>query len=273
MSLFDNLLRIWKAPLPDGQKVVLAQKEIESNQNVLVDKMLNIRKKLDPALLQWFSNVETIDLGTANTNKMIWDRGGRGLFITEFDGAPANTAIRFNDKSSSKYPVRSGYIKGAFSRIYLTNTAQAGKTLKFIIGYRNFADFQMSGNIKDLYDQLVAINAVDFATQTTLTGLMLEVMKLIGTTPGLASVTMTSLDTEYSFTIPDGTSKLTLEIGGGGQPFRVAWAVGKVATPTLPYMIIAANEKYRLENVNLTEKIIYFACDVDSQIMVIETVT
>jgi len=205
LSLFDSLSRIWKAPLPDGEKVVLAQKEIESNQNVLIDRMLYARGKLDPARLQWFSQVIPISLATAHTNLCIWNRGGRGLFIVDFDGTPATTLLRFNSKSSSIYPIRSGYIKGAFKSLYLTNAAEAGKSLKFVIGYRNFAEYMMlgtastvkvqdssstiidpatTGNIttllqtlmnvanpkdyKDLWDVLTTISGLDFAEQTTL---------------------------------------------------------------------------------------------------------
>jgi len=273
MSLFDSLASIFRAPLKDGEKVVLAQKEIESNQNVLIDKMLHARAKLDPADLQWFSNLEVIDLGTAHTNKQIWNRGGRGLFVTYFNGTPAYTKIRFNAINTTLYEVRNGYIKGAFKSIYLTNTAQAGKTLKFVVGYRNFADFGMIGyDLQDLYNLITAgnVSLTDIETWT-------EFLKLNSlrppTLPVDYMVTITNADQEYSQVLASGTEaarELRFNLANFAT-FRYAWVTGKVAAPAAPYITVPANTPVEFHNIALYAKTLYFADSVGGQIMCIST--
>lgn len=259
MSLFQEIYKVLIArTYKDSQKVKLATEAMEiAKQQALIKMFLPSVEKTGGILTPQFSNLETITLAIAHDNLEIWNRPAKALFIVDFDGNTANTRIRFDEIASAMYPIRVGHIKTDFEKIYLTNTAQAGKNLQFVVGYSNFADYQM----------------IEQVEPPSLPEILVELTRTFGTTPGIASVDMPSLDTECSFAIPNGTNKLTLEIGGGGQPFRVAWVSGKVAAPTLPYMIIAANEKYRLKNVYLTDKTIYFACDVASQIMVIETVT
>ena len=287
MSLFDTLSKLFRAPLPDGEKIVLAQKEIESNQNVLVDQMLHIRKRLDPAKLKWFSDEETIDLGVARNNFCIWDRGGRGLFVPEFDGSSANTKIRINDKVSFMYPIRVGYIKGAFQTLYLTNTAQAGKTLKFVVGYRNFAEYMMlgTGNIVKLQD--VASDIVNPATTENITTLLQTLMDVTtpkslkdlwdklalveaktdelpnlvnkATTPILYHVSMTTGNTEYSQTLPDHTKILRIYCKSEEAAFRYAFETGKVADSVEPYGDLRIGDIHTIKGLDLVGKTIYVA--------------
>lgn len=62
-------------------------------------------------------------------------------------------------------------------------------------------------------------------------------------TPTITNTTMTNANTEYSFTIPAGTVRFSIKCQDG-TAFRLAFATGKVATPTAPYLTILANGAY-----------------------------
>lgn len=226
MSLLDKI----KSLFDDRQATIkagLSEKEVETTKEKLISGMLIDRPKFDPARLQWFSEEQEIDLGTAHTNLEIWNRGGRGIFVTFFNGDPDNTKFRFNDKVSALYPIRLGYTKGAFNNLYLTNTAQTGRTLKFVIGYRNFAEFQM-------------------------------LMQDRATEPIIYKVTMTTGNTEYEQALPNHTKKLRL-LCADGTIFRFAFVTGQVATPG-DCMYVIANEFYQEDNLDLIDKTLYVAC-------------
>jgi len=80
------------------------------------------------------------------------------------------------------------------------------------------------------------------------------------------SVTLTNVDTEYSQAIPDGTKKI-FYMSTSGQPFRAAYATGKVATPTQPYEAVGAGVTCSDDGVSLTSKTIYFATDVAGDVI------
>ncbi len=99
------------------------------------------------------------DLGTARVDKKIHDRSGDKIFIPEMTGV-AYIRTRL---TGAKYKLRVGNISLPFKELYLTNTAQAGKSLKLIIGYGAFVDFVSSN-----WGVLNTISGKDFATQATL---------------------------------------------------------------------------------------------------------
>ncbi len=74
----------------------------------------------------------TFDLGTARTDVEI-DLPGTFIYVdTESEGL---AYLRFNNKRNDKFPIRAGLtLNGYFDRCYLTNTAQAGKTLRVWYG-------------------------------------------------------------------------------------------------------------------------------------------
>ncbi len=201
--LFDLLGKIFRGPMDDDEKVRLAQQEIETEKNVLVGQMLKRRPRLDPAKMQWFSEQQIVHLDKAHSNAKIWNRGGRGLFITKMDGTPTTTLIRFNDRAGPTYEVRPGHIKGAFQGIYLTNAAEAGKTLKFVVGYRNFAEFEL-------------------------------VKTEPPTTPVLYNIVISNANEEYSQALGAGVKHIRFHLRNGGA-FRYAWVADKVAKELEPF--------------------------------------
>ena len=102
------------------------------------------------------------DLGTARVDKEIHNRSGDKIFIPELTGvAYIRTRLR-----GAKYKLRVGSISLPFEKLYLTNTAQAGKSLNLIVGYGAFVDFAVS-----YWEVLNTIAGKDFATETTLAAL------------------------------------------------------------------------------------------------------
>ena len=60
------------------------------------------------------------------------------IYTTEFTGA--DLKIRLNDRQNDLIPLKDRrMITGAFSRIFITHTAQAGKTAKLIFGLEDFS--------------------------------------------------------------------------------------------------------------------------------------
>ena len=123
--------------------VRLGQKTLNAIQDRLLNDQFDTREKLDPADFQWFSPEEEIDLSEARDNVIIWQRGGSGIVFNYFDGDYTLTKFRFNNLSSPQYPIHVGNCRAVFDKIYLTNTAQPGKKLRFIVSYGPFAHFEM----------------------------------------------------------------------------------------------------------------------------------
>lgn len=230
MSLLEKIKNLFN----DREAIAranLSNKEVETAREKLISGMFITRPRLDPAKLQWFSDEQKIDLTIAHTNTQIWNRGGRGIFVTFFNGDPDNTRIRFGGLASALYPIRLGYVKGAFDNIYLTNTAQTDRTLKFVIGYRNFAEYKML--------------ASDKATE-----------------PHFYVVAMETGNTEYSQALPAHTKKFLIHLEDASA-FKVAFVTGKVAgAGDQPILTVPASGDYGESNVDLTDKTLYFASTV-----------
>ncbi len=77
------------------------------------------------------------DLATARNDKQIHNRSGDGIFITALTGV----AYIRTRPDGAKYKLKVGKISLPFKKLYLTNTAQAGKSVSIIIGYGAFVDF------------------------------------------------------------------------------------------------------------------------------------
>jgi hypothetical protein len=88
-------------------------------------------------------------------------------------------------------------------------------------------------------------------------------------TPTLYNVAIANADTEYSQALPAGTKKVALHLSDW-TAFRIAWATGKVATPTEPYLTYPANGEYFLEGVNLAAATIYVAAPAGTKVAEIE---
>jgi hypothetical protein len=80
----------------------------------------------------------------------------------------------------------------------------------------------------------------------------------VATTPTLYNVTMTYANTEYSQAVTATVRKFLIATRDRSA-FRFAWTTGKVATPTEPYMSVAANEVYYEDYVKMTNPTFYFA--------------
>jgi len=78
-------------------------------------------------------------------------------------------------------------------------------------------------------------------------------------TPTIYNVTMTDADTEYSQALPTNCKKFTIQTRDGTS-FRIAFTTGKVAGPTAPYFTVPEYSTYNEDNLDLSDKTIYFAC-------------
>lgn len=92
-------------------------------------------------------------------------------------------------------------------------------------------------------------------------------------TPTIYNVTMTSADTEYSQELPAGCKAFAISVQDGvsTDKLRVAFATGKVATPTAPYLKYPGDSEYSEDGLNMTSKTLYFACSAAGKVAQIVT--
>lgn len=82
------------------------------------------------------------------------------------------------------------------------------------------------------------------------------------TTVTIYNVTMTNADTEYNQALPANTKGFSFAVRDGTDSYnyRLAFATGKVATPTEPYVKRLGNVSVEKDNLSLTSPTLYFAC-------------
>ncbi|GAI85142.1 unnamed protein product, partial [marine sediment metagenome] len=129
----DELSRILRLKVSAEERITLAQRETQkvqiAEEAMELERVKLLRQRYAGAEIEArlpgnpFSDEETIDLGTARDNKLVWDRPFKALYITEckivLPGTDFPVAyIRFNDPGSSVYQIRTGFVKGNFSKLF-----------------------------------------------------------------------------------------------------------------------------------------------------------
>lgn len=232
--------------------------------------------------------IMTVNLALARTNELV-------LAVGDYIGIAALTGsctMRINEVGFDAANLAIiDEIKMPFYRFYLTNTAQAGKTLILYIGGKS--SFGVSGRrgiinaagteinpatedtlalIKAKTDNLdAAISTLALETGGNLAAIkaktdnldialtaLRDALILPATTPVPYNVVMTSADTEYSQALPANTKKFLIHTRDG-TVFRLAYVTGKVATPTAPYFTVPINKSYG-EDFIKTSGTLYFGC-------------
>lgn len=274
----DELSRILKLNVPADKKIELAQRETEKvmlgEEELEKQRIIALRTRFrgvaeeKPLSSQWLSPDNEVKLDVAQTNKLIWDRPGKGIFIRYCDlEVWNNTKIRFDNVSAPMFPIMPGYMKMSFNRIYLTNTAQAGKVFVFVVGHQESAEYRMLDialyNLRD--------NICGVPTNKSLLDLWNQLTKVGKLSDDIAhfAVEMTNADTEYNQVLPDYTGHIMIRCRDG-TAMRYAFVTGKVASPTEPYLTILANKDRRIDNLNLVSKTLYVASGSAGKIAEIE---
>ena len=127
--------------------------------NKLILEFLKSRPDIDLESLDHATPETNYPLDSARDNILIHDRSGDRIFITTATGvAYIRTRI-----GGAKYRLRVGSISLPFKKLYLTNSAQAGKRVSIIIGYEAFIDFAASHSLMKILN--VADLEVNPATQ------------------------------------------------------------------------------------------------------------
>ena len=91
----------------------------------------------------------------------------------------------------------------------------------------------------------------------------------------VSNVSMTSANTEYSYTFPAGTVAFYMKLRSQSLVFTYAWLTGKLPTAGdgTAYMTTAQNFLQSRSYVDVSLRTIYFACASASQVMEIEVHT
>ncbi|MBA7501164.1 MAG: hypothetical protein GH144_00025 [Clostridia bacterium] len=269
----DELSRILRLKVPAEKRITLAQAETQrvqiAEEAMELERVKLLHQRFAGTEIEQrltgnpFSDEETIDLGTARDNKLVWNRPFKALYITECKIALPGTDfpvayVRFNDPASSIYQIRTGFVKGNFSKLYLTNTAQTNCRFKFVIGHTDLADFRMSGDITPLIEEVNALQGL--TTERTLADLFDQLTELQrrATEPFLYNVTITNANEEYEQELHVATKAFSVVLADLAA-FRIAFVTGKVATPTAPYYTQPANIPFERQGLYLSGKTVYIA--------------
>lgn len=197
----------------------------------------------------------TIDLSTARDKANI--KGFRECDYIEIDSitSGASAQLRFNSPSNPSYEANKyrRFIASKeipFKKLYVTNTAQAGKTLVLKCG----GDKSMVAQRETAITEIVNPVALKDSSGDTVDPVSYS------TTPTPYNVVMTNADTEYSQELPEGTKRFSVQMRENDTAFRIAYVTGKVAAPTEPYYTVQSAREYYEPDLKLTGKTIYFAC-------------
>lgn len=276
----------------DKEKLRLAQRETEKviAAERAMDyerlKQLHIRfEGVDvgaPFAGQFFSQEKTINLEKERKDLCIYNRPFKSFVVTElypklaisphtWGLMPPTAYLRFNQKESFKYKLRHGEITGNFSRVFLTNTAQAGCSFTYVIGVSEFAHYGMRGDTTALVEALELLKGI--TTKRTLDDLysIINEGPKKAETPSLYEVEMADPDTESSQALPTATKMIHFHLADYAA-FRYAWVTGKVAAPTPPVHQVVANHDEERKGLYLVGKTLYFADDVGTKVMQIEAI-
>ena len=90
------------------------------------------------------------------------------------------------------------------------------------------------------------------------------------TTSTVYNTTLTNADTEYSQALPANTRQFRFKCRDSFD-VRYAFATGKVATPTSPWLTLPADCNYSADNTNLAATTLYLAADQAGVIVELET--
>lgn len=246
----------------ETEKIKIAEEELERQRLLILHNRYRgggLGREGTPQ--SWLSEEQEIDLSIARKNRLIWNRPGKGFYVTTFHADQDNTRIRFNSLASPYYRIHRGYIKADFNKIYLTNTAQvSGKILRFVVSSKDSVEFRLEtgADIQNAYDELVLIRGLT------------ESIKLnnirAATAPTIQNVTLTNADEEYNMTIPENTKRFKVVLADLAT-FRLAYETGKVAAPTAPYWTQPANIPYEEKiGLYLNSKTVYIASPVSAKV-------
>lgn len=247
MSLFETVLNLLRARRPAiEERVELASQAMEvAKQQALLQKFMPAVRERRKLLATPEMN---FDLGKARTSQVIDNQGGEVIFVVTCTGT---AYFRFDGVEKPMYLLRPGVMVIPFRKLYLTNTAQAGKTLSMIIGQDPSVNFVVDPATEKL-ELMVA------EMQTSILELQ-KLPKIQTTIPTLFSITMVTTDYEYSQAIPDNTKILRFYELTGETALRYAWITGKVAVPTVPFGYLAAATPWERDGLNLVGATLYLA--------------
>ncbi len=181
----------------------------------------------------------TFDLAIARTNELFWCVG-------DFIGVETITGsctIKINEVKRDTINLQKvKKVYTPFYRFYMTNSAQAGKTLTLYIGGDAAFEIEVAGKMGIIDSAGTDIDPLSSAD-----------------TPAIYNVTMTLADTEYSQALPSNCKKFLIHTRDG-TAFRLAFVTGKVATPTAPYFTVPSANSYNEDLIQPSTLTLYFGC-------------
>jgi hypothetical protein len=272
-----------------------------NSQDVVIDELKKqpLSKKL--ALLKQINdlklyNVYSFSLAGARTDEEFIVSGDY-FHVQTLTGS---LSIKLNEKENDAIDITTlNSIKTPIYRMFLTNSAQAGKNATIIVGRNDLfesivrpildatglslgASMQLeniAGTIIDPFDAATWLATMGIvgaapAANTTLARLKtiadnIALLVQPSSTPAIYNVTMTNANTEYSQALPANCDKFTIKCQDG-TAFRLAYVTGKVAAPTAPYRTIDANVVKSEDGLSLASTTLYFACASAGKIIEIE---
>ena len=80
----------------------------------------------------------------------------------------------------------------------------------------------------------------------------------------VVNVAMATLNTEYSYTIPKGTEKITFKLRDPGQPLKFCFTALGSATN---YITVPASSSFTVEGLKFHDKVLYFQAPANTMVL------
>ena len=90
-------------------------------------------------------------------------------------------------------------------------------------------------------------------------------MQRLGVTPATTTLSLTTADTEYSYTVPDGTKRLIFKLRTLDGDVTYGWATGA------RNMTISAGFVRDISDINFVARTLFVSCNLADKILEIET--
>jgi len=81
--------------------------------------------------------------------------------------------------------------------------------------------------------------------------------------PTIANVVITDADTEYSYTLPAGTTRFVIKLRSFGIPLKICFVSGGSGTT---YKNLPSGQSYREDNIKGSPNILYFQAATGTQV-------
>lgn len=186
----------------------------------------------------------TLDLSTARSEVEV-PLSGNYLVVFEATDFSSNVKVRFNESYMDALTLtKSRGLRIPFYRVFISNEAQAGKSVTLIFG------------VSDATIEALAQVEVTMSGLIDASGSVVGITEAVieeATAPALYNVSCVSGATQYSQALPAGARKFTIKARGGD--LQVCFTTGETGSK---YILLTDGQSLTEDQVKLTGRTLYF---------------